>query len=110
MYMDETHMSLHKVGKNIIVPHEGQISSYIESVPQPHVNFIEEDIGVYSIFLEEETYVTPPIDHNDHIWNMNFDGACSSEGKCAGIVLYSPLGKIHNFSYRLEFSFTNNVV
>jgi ribonuclease HI len=26
-----------------------------------------------------------------------------------GIVLYSPVGKIHNFSYRLDFSCTNNV-
>ena len=27
-----------------------------------------------------------------------------------GIILYSPVGKIHNFSYRLEFSCTNNVI
>jgi ribonuclease HI len=40
---------------------------------------------------------------------MHFDGACSNEGNGVGIVLYSPLGKIHNFSYRLEFACTNNV-
>jgi ribonuclease HI len=40
---------------------------------------------------------------------MHFDGAFSNEGKGVGVVLYSPLGKIHNFSYRLNFSCTNNV-
>jgi ribonuclease HI/probable phosphoglycerate mutase len=32
-----------------------------------------------------------------------------NEGKGAGIVLYSPLGKMHNFSHRLEFACTNNL-
>jgi hypothetical protein len=27
----------------------------------------------------------------------------------SGILLYSPLGKIHNFSYGLEFACTDNV-
>ena len=40
---------------------------------------------------------------------MHFDGSCSNEGNGAGIILYSPIGKIHNFSYRLEFSCSNNV-
>jgi len=79
-------------------------------VPQPHVNFIEEDIHVYSIFLEEDgNYVTQPLDPEDGIWHMHFDGTCSSEENGASIVLYSPIGKIHNFSYRLEFVCTNNV-
>ena len=43
------------------------------------------------------------------MWHMHFDGSCSSEGNRAGIILYSPMGKIHNFSYRLEFACTNNV-
>jgi len=65
-------MSLPKVGNNIIFLPGGCISPYIESVPQPRVNFIEEDIGVYSIFLEEDNFVTTPhVDHNDHIWHMH---------------------------------------
>jgi ribonuclease HI len=44
------------------------------------------------------------------MWHMHFDGACSNEGNGVGIILYSPIGKIHNFSYRLEFACTNNVV
>jgi ribonuclease HI len=67
-------------------------------------------MGVYSIFLEEDSnYVSPPPDPEDGMWHMHFDGACSSEGNGAGIILYSLVGKIHNFSYRLEFACTNNV-
>jgi ribonuclease HI len=104
-------MPLSKNGKNIIALWEGQISPYIERVSQPHVNYIEEDIGVYSIFLEEDTNsVTQLPDPKDGMWNMHFDVACSSEGSGAGIVLYSHIGKIHTFSYRLEFACTNNVI
>jgi ribonuclease HI len=40
---------------------------------------------------------------------MHFDGSCSIEGNGADIMLYSPVGKIHNFSYMLKFACTNNV-
>jgi hypothetical protein len=73
------------------------------------VNFIEEDMGVYSIFLEEDNNsITPPLDLEDGMWNMNFYDSCSSECN-GGIVFYSPIGKIHNFSYKVEFACTNNV-
>jgi ribonuclease HI len=39
---------------------------------------------------------------------MHFDGSHSNEGNGAGIILVSPTGKIHNISYRLEFSCSNN--
>jgi hypothetical protein len=52
--LDEIHLSIPQNGKNIIVLREGRISPYIESVPQPNVNYIEEDLGVYSIFVEED--------------------------------------------------------
>jgi hypothetical protein len=87
MSMDGTHMSLPKVGKNIILLPEGHISPYIENIPQPRVNFIEEDIGVYSSFLEEDNYVTLPlIGQDDLIWYMHFDVAYSSEGKGVNIM------------------------
>jgi ribonuclease HI len=44
------------------------------------------------------------------MWHMHFNGLCSSEGNGVGIILYSPVGKIHNFSYKLEFVCTNNVI
>jgi hypothetical protein len=70
-----------KVGKNSIALREGQISSYIESVLRSNVNFVEEDIGVYYIFLEEnDNNVTWSIDPKDGIWHVHFDGACSNEG------------------------------
>jgi hypothetical protein len=43
------------------------------------------------------------------MWHMHFDGSCSNKGNGDGIILYSPIGKIHNFSYRLEFACMNNV-
>jgi ribonuclease HI len=80
-------------------------------VPQLHVNYIEEDIGVYSIFLKEyNDYIVQLPDPKDGMWHMHFNGACSSEGNRVGIILYSLVGNIHNFSYRLEFACTNNVI
>jgi ribonuclease HI len=66
-------------------------------------------LGVYSIFVDEGDTILEPIDFDDGMWHMHFDGSCSNEGNGADIILYSPIGKIHNFSYRLEFSCTNNV-
>jgi ribonuclease HI len=107
--LNGTHLSVPRNGKNIIVLRERRISPYIESVPQPNVNYIEEYLGVYSIFPEEDNIPLEQIDLDDGMWHMHFDGSCSSEGNIAGIILYSPMGKLHNFSYRLEFSCTNNV-
>jgi ribonuclease HI len=64
---------------------------------------------VYSIFVEEEKTTLEQIDLDDGMWHMHFDGSCSNEGNRDGIILYSPVGKIHNFSYRLEFSCMKNV-
>jgi ribonuclease HI len=107
--LDETHLSVPRNGKNIIVLREGRISPYIKSVPQPNVNYIKEDLGVYSIFAEEHKTPLEKIDLDDSMWHMHFDGSCSNEGNIDGIILYSPVGKIHNFSYRLEFACTKNV-
>jgi ribonuclease HI len=106
--LDVTHLSIPWNEKNIIVLREGRISPYIESVPQPNVNYIEEDLGVYSIFVEEDNIPIEQIDLDDGMWHMHFDGSCSNEGNIADIILISPVGKIHNFSYHLEFC-TNNV-
>jgi ribonuclease HI len=107
--LDGTHLSIPQNGKNIIVLREGRISIYIESIPQPNVNYIEEDLGVYSIFVDEDNTTLEQIDIEDGMWHMHFDGSCSNEGNRAGIILYSHVGKIHNVSYRLEFACTNNV-
>jgi hypothetical protein len=51
--LEGTHLAIPRTGKNIIVLREGRISPYIERVPQSNVNYIEEDLGMYSIFVEE---------------------------------------------------------
>jgi hypothetical protein len=108
--LDGTSLSIPLNGNNIIVLWKGIISTYIERVPQTNVNNIEEYLGVYSIFVDEGDTMLEPIDFDDGMCHMHFDGSCSNEGNGADIILYSPIGKIHNFSYRLEFSFTNNVI
>jgi ribonuclease HI len=64
---------------------------------------------VYSIFVEEDNIPFEKIDLDDDMWHMHFDGSCSNEGNGACIILVSPVGKINNLSYRLEFASTNNV-
>jgi hypothetical protein len=91
---DGTHLSMPHNGKNIIVLREGRISTYIESVPQPNVNYIEEELGVYSIFVEEDNILLKQIDLYNDMWHMHFDGSCSNEGNGAGIILVSPVGEI----------------
>jgi hypothetical protein len=103
------HLSVPQNGKKIIVLKEGRISPYIESVPQPNVNYIEEDLGVYFIFVDEDNISMEQINLDDDMWHMHFDGLCSNEGNGVGIILISPVGKIHNLSYRLEFTYTNDV-
>jgi ribonuclease HI len=85
------------------------MSPYIESVPQPNVNYLEEDLGVYSIFVEEDNVPLEQINLDDGMWHMHFDGSFSNEGNGAGVFLISPVGKIHNFYYRLEFACMNNI-
>jgi ribonuclease HI len=107
--LNGTHLSIPRNGNNIIVLREGRISPYIESVPQSSVNYIEEDLGVYSIFAEENNIFLGEINLDDDMWHVQFDCLHSKEGNGAGIILVSPGGKIHNLSYRLEFSCTNIV-
>jgi ribonuclease HI len=67
-------------------------------------------LGVYSIFFDERETILEPIDFYDGMWHMHFDGSCSNEGNGTSIILYSRIRKIHNFSYRMELSCTNNVL
>jgi ribonuclease HI len=64
---------------------------------------------VYSIFSKEDNIPLEKFNLDDCMWHMYFDGSCSNEENGVGIVLIYPAGKIHNFSYRLEFSCMNNV-
>jgi hypothetical protein len=93
--LDGTHLSIPQNGNNIIVLREGRISPYIESAPQSSVNYIEEEIGVYSMFAEEDNIPLEENNLDDYLWHMKFDGSHSNEGNGAGIILVSPAGKIH---------------
>jgi hypothetical protein len=73
--LDGTHLSVPWNKKDIIVLREGRISPYIESVPQPNVNYIEENLGVYYIFFEEDNIPMEKIDLYDGMWHIYFDGS-----------------------------------
>jgi ribonuclease HI len=62
---------------------------------------------VYSIFAEEVNIPLEGINPDDELWCMHFDGSHSKESKGDGIILVSPVRKIHNLSYRLEFACSN---
>jgi hypothetical protein len=104
--LNGTHLFIPRNGKNIIVLREGIILPYIKSVPQSSVNYIEEDLGVYSIFTEEDNIPLERTDLDDYLWHMHFDGSHCNEGNGTSTILVSPAGKIHNLSYRLEFTST----
>jgi hypothetical protein len=76
--LNGTHLSVPQNRKNIIVLREGRISLYIESIPQPNVNYVKEDLGVYSIFVDEDNTTLEQIDLEDGMWHMHFDGSCSN--------------------------------
>jgi hypothetical protein len=99
--LDGTHLFVPQNGKNIIVLSEGGVSPYIEIIPHLNINYVEEDLGVYSIFVDEGDTTLEQIDLEDGMWHMHFNGSFSNEGNGAGIILYSLVGKVHNFSYRL---------
>jgi hypothetical protein len=63
--LDGIHFSFPRNRKNIIVLREGIISPYIEIVPQPNVNYLEEYLGVYSIFADEGDTMLEPMDFDD---------------------------------------------
>lgn len=89
---------------------ELQTVPYIENVPDPRINYVETGDNTYSKFTEEEKEPrTQPELQEDKIWHMQFDGASSIEGNGVGIVLLSPLGKPHQFSFQLNFQCTNNI-
>jgi len=110
--IDGSHIIVPKGPKNIIIYHEERIVPYIESPPQSNVNYLETNLGVYSIFDENDTddsECKPAILLNNDMWYVHFDGASSKDGSGAGISLYNSFGKTFYFSYRLNFSCMNNV-
>jgi ribonuclease HI len=75
-------------------------SSLLQITETPEAPF---QIRKQPIFNHE---IPPP---TTSVWKMFFDGASSSEGAGAGVVLVSPWQETISLSYKLEFEATNNV-
>ena len=69
--MDGTNIIIPQGPKNIIVYREEIIVSYIENIPQPLVNHMEDDLDIYSIFTKEQIDVASsriPLEDFQEIW------------------------------------------
>jgi hypothetical protein len=83
-----SYLYIPKYGNNVIVLREYCISPYIERVLHLNFNYVEESMGVYSIFIEEDDVPHKKFNYDDIFWHMHFDGACSNKGNGVGIILY----------------------
>ena len=77
--LDGSHLSIPKDVNNIIVLKEDHSSPYIEKFFQLNVNYLEESLGVYYIFTEEDDMPHEKFDYDDEMWHMQFDDASASK-------------------------------
>ena len=68
-------------------------------------------LGTYCVF-EKDAHVPNLVKTKKDmsgIWSMYFDGSRNKNGSGAGVMLTSPTQVRYYFSFRLQFSYTNNV-
>lgn len=109
--MDGTHVIIPYAPRNIIVYKEDRIVPYIENLPEPLVNHIEDDLGFDSIFSKEESKVIPiykPPKNYQYVWQLFFDGESSQYVNGVGILLQNDFRERNTFAFRLNFACTNN--
>lgn len=97
--------------KNLIVPCKPRTFPYIEIILGPEVNYVEVGLHNYFVLMEDEqepcAYL---VIEDDECWKIQFDGASSTEGNGSGIILFSPIGKLLQYSFWLNFECMNNVM
>lgn len=71
----------------------------------------EISLGTYCIFEDNAPILNlmKEKEYTNGLWNMFFDGSRNKNGSGAGVMLISPELEKYYFSYRLQFSYTNNV-
>ncbi|KAH9320327.1 hypothetical protein KI387_022096, partial [Taxus chinensis] len=79
----------------------------------PKAKILYEDMGHGNYMIMSPDEIQPPKaspkDPNG-VWILEFDGSCSSASSGAGVLLVSPEGCLHPFSFKLQFENTNNIV
>jgi ribonuclease HI len=103
--LDKTRCEINKVKEQVSL----QDSTKTENtVGHDNVNHQVLEEGIDNMFIVVDS---PFIDEErkEGSWGLDFDGAHSSVGSGAGIVLRSPDNETTLFSYRLEFDCTNNI-
>lgn len=58
-------MTIPENAKNIIVYREGWITPFVKGIPKPNVNYVEEEMGVYSLFIDEDVPSSCELPFND---------------------------------------------
>ena len=77
----------------------------------PMSETLETGLSTYCI-LEKDALVPNFVETNEDaskIWSMYFDGSRNKNGSGTGVMLISPALERYYFSFRLQFSCTNNV-
>jgi ribonuclease HI len=107
-------------GSKAIIPHpeggfftlhkEPITGCLIEASEEPTDQLLCVNNGVESWFVQGGDSKDEPCKTPEGIWTLEFDGAHSSFGSGAGIVLTAPSKETFYYSYRLEYHCTNNVV
>jgi ribonuclease HI len=107
-------------GSKAIIPHpeggfftlhkEPITGCLIETPEEPDNQLLCVNNGIESWFIQGENSEDEFTQTPGGIWTLEFDGAHSSSGSGAGIVLTAPSKETFYYSYRLEYHCTNNVV
>ena len=71
------------------------------------------EIGLGTYFIFEKDDLVPNLkkkkEDTSGVWTMYFDGSRNKNGSGAGVMLVSLALERHYFSFRLQFSCTNNI-
>ncbi|KAH9318838.1 hypothetical protein KI387_020607, partial [Taxus chinensis] len=111
--MDWSHALIPVNGKMKKLFPEKQYEFIVQKPDDPKVKILYEDMGHgnYMIMSLEEIQIPKGVLHDpNEVWILEFDGSCSLASSRAGVVLVPPEGKVHPFSFKLQFENTNNIV
>jgi len=109
--LDGSHITISHNRKNIIILRELGTMPYVKNVPGLEIIFSETGLDNYSVFMEDEKEpCAQPATETDECWHMHFHGASYVEGNDARVILFLPTEKPYQYSLRLNFECTNNIL
>lgn len=109
--MDWSHALIPLDGKKICMNLETKAKFTVLKFgyPRVYILFVETILGTSMCNSDQEgnlDSISPNL--VNELWTLEFDGSCANIGSGVGVVLISPDGYKFPFSFKLEFSNTNN--